>query len=104
MLFKFGILSRTLFSFSNPEEETPFHFSHDYTHTKNLWNQLQTYISKNLIIPCLTPQSAMSGFINTQQEHCVIINHLLLILKINVYKSRDLKTLFFLLLNSVSLT
>ena len=51
-------------------------------------------------MPCLTPQSAMFGFIVIQQENRVIINHLLLIFKLNVYKSRDLKRLNFLRLKS----
>ena len=96
MLFKFGIVSRSLSSFCNSEEETPFHIFHDCTHTQNLWNQLQAYISENLVIPSLTPQGAMFGFIDNQLQNRVIINHLLLICKFNVYKSRDLKTLNFL--------
>ena len=44
--------------------------------------------------------SAVLGFIDTQQVNRVIINHLLLIFKFNVYKSRDLKTLFFVCLKS----
>ena len=99
MLFKFGIVSRSLCSFYKSEEETPFHFFHDCNHTQNLWNQLQTYSSEKPVISCLTPQSAMFGFIDTQQEKRVTINHLLLIFKFNVYKSRDLKTLNFLRLN-----
>ena len=84
MLFKFGIVSRSLCSFCNSEEETPFHIFHDCTHTQNLLNQLQTYFSENLIIPCLTPQSAIFDFIDTQLENCVIVNYLLLIFKSNV--------------------
>ena len=42
----------------------------------------------------------MFGFIDIQQENRVIINHLLLIFKLNVYKSRDLKRLNFLRLKS----
>ena len=99
MLFKFGIASRSLCSFYKSEEETPFHIFHDCNHTQNLWNQLQTYISETPVISCLTPQSAMFGFIDTQQEKRVTINHLLLIFKFNVYKSRDLKTINFLSLN-----
>ena len=38
----------------------------------------------------------MFGLIDTQQEKRVTINHLLLIFKFNVYKSRDLKTLNFI--------
>ena len=100
MLFKFGIVSRSLCSFCNSEEETLFRIFHDCTHTQNLWNQLQTYISKNLVIPCLAIQSAMFGVIDAQLENRVIINHLLFIFKFNVYKSRDLITLKFLGLKS----
>ena len=38
----------------------------------------------------------MFGFIDTQQENRVIIYHLLLLFKFNVYKSRDRKILVFL--------
>ena len=100
MLFKFGIVSQSLCSFRNSEEETPFNIFHDCTHTQNLWNQLQTYISENLVIPCLTPPRAMFGFIDTQQENRVIINHSLLIFKFNFYESRELKILIFLRLKS----
>ena len=100
MFFKFGIVSRSFCSICISEEETPFHNFDDCTHTKSLWNQLQTYISENLVIPCLIPQNAMFGFIGTQQENCVIIDHLLLIFKFNLYKSRDLKILNFLRLKS----
>ena len=100
MLFKFGTVSWSLCSFCNSEEENPFHIFYDCTHTQNFWNQLETCISLNRIIPCLTPQSAMFGFINTQQENGVIINHMLVKFKFNVYKSRDLKTLNSLCLKS----
>ena len=42
----------------------------------------------------------MCNVIETQQENRVIINHLLLTFKFNVYKSSDLKTLNFLRLKS----
>ena len=38
----------------------------------------------------------MFGFIDTQQENRVIIYHLLLLFKFNVYKSRDRTILVFL--------
>ena len=95
MLFRFGIVSRALCSFCNSEEEILFYIFHDCTHTQNLWNQLQTCINENLVIPCLPPQKAMLAFIDTQQENRVIINHLILIFKFNVYKLRDLKALHF---------
>ena len=82
-------MSRSFCLFSNTEEETPYHIFDDCTHTQNLWNQLQTHISENLLIPCLTPQNTMFGLIDNQQENCVIINYLLL--KFNVYKSKGPK-------------
>ena len=100
MLFRSGTVSRSLCSFCKSDEETSFHILYDCTLTQNLWNQLQIYISENLVIPWLTPQSAMFRFIDTQLENGVIINHLLLIFKFNVYISRDLKTLKFLCLKS----
>ena len=103
MLFKFGIVPRSFCSFCNSEEETPFHVFHDCTHTQSLWNQLQTYISKNLDTPCLTLQSAMFGFIDTQQENRVIINHLLLIFEFNVDKLMLIKSLSLLLTLYLSL-
>ena len=96
MFFKFGIVSRSLCSFCTSEKETPFHIFNDCTYTQNLWNQLWTYISGNLVMPCLISQCVMFGYIDTQQESRVIINHLLLIFKCDVYKSRDLNTLNFL--------
>ena len=42
----------------------------------------------------------MFGFIDTQQENRVIIYHLLLLFKFNVYKSRDLKISIFLRLKA----
>ena len=44
----------------------------------------------------------MFGFIDTQLENCVIINHLLLIFKINAYKSKDLKTNFLCLKSDIT--
>ena len=71
-----------------------------YSHTKNLSNQLHTFIWGNLVTPCLTPQSFTFDFIDTQQENTVITNRLPLLFKFTVYKSRDLKTLNFLSLEA----
>ena len=88
MLFKFGIVSRSLCTFCNADKETPFHIFLDFTQTQNLGDQRQTYISENLGIPCLTPQSVMFNVIDTQLENRVIINHLLL--KFNIFLSQEI--------------
>ena len=85
---KFGIVSRSLCTFCNADKETPFHIFLDFTQTQNLWDQRQTYISENLVIPCLTPQSVMFNVIDTQLENLFIINHLLL--KFNIFLSQEI--------------
>ena len=95
MLFIFGIVLRFLFTFCKSHEETPFYTFHDCPRTQNLWNHGQTYISENLVIPCLTPESAIFGFINNQLKNRFIINYLLLI-----FNFRNLKNLHFLRLKS----
>ena len=79
MLFNFEIVSRSLCSFCNSEEETPFRiFTTVLTH-KIFGIKFRYTLAR--ILPFLF------GFIDTQQENCVI--------KFNIYKSRDLKTLIF---------
>ena len=92
MWFKFGIVSQSLYSFCNSEEETLFYIFH--THTQNLWNQLQTYISQNIVILCWTTQSTMFGFIDTQlqiQDYnntCSSLKCVLFILNWEIYQKR----------------
>ena len=66
---------------------------YDCAHTQFLWKKLQTYLSSHLSIPNLTPQSAMFGFIDV--EDFKIVNHILIIFKVCVYKSRNKMNLNF---------
>ena len=86
-LFLFGITKNSMCSFCKTQEETIMHSSYDCVHTQLLWKKLQTYLSSHLSIPTLTPQSAIFGFIDI--EDFKIVNHILIIFKFCVYKSRN---------------
>ena len=88
MLFKFGKSGSPLFSFCNLKNETPFHLFFECSHTNSSWNQLRHFLSNSLIIPLITPESAIFGFIN-QKENLLIINRLLFIFKFYIYNSRS---------------
>ena len=86
-LFRFRIVTDSLCSFCKSFDESPLHLFHDCTFTQNLWNRLRNYLSENILIPPLTPQSAIFGFIDTNDSY-LIINHLHLIFKYFIYKER----------------
>ena len=80
-----------LCSFCNKEEETPLHIFSECTYVIYLWQQLATFFENNLILPTLTPQTALLGlFWSDNANHDeLIINHFLLIFKLYVYNSRE---------------
>ena len=96
MLYQFQIWQDLLCSFCSLEEETPMHVFYSYNHTQILWERLKYYIQKNLDLQSLTSQSAILGSTNSQSESFIIINHLLLIFKYYICKSRSNKHLSFL--------
>ena len=55
-----------------------------------LWSQLRIFFSIDLDVSLLTPQTAVFGFI-AETDKCIfkIPSHLLLILKMYIYKSRE---------------
>ena len=88
MLFKFGKSDSPLCSFCNSKNETPYHLFYERSHRNFLWNQLSHFLSNSLNIPPITPQSAIFGFIN-QNENFLIINHLVFNFKFYIYNSRS---------------
>ena len=88
MLYRFGISQDSLCSFCSLDEETPMHIFYSCNHMQILWERLKYYIQNNLDLASLTSQSAILGFI--------IINHLLLIFKYYIFKSRSNKQRSFL--------
>ena len=55
-----------------------------------LWSQLRIFVSTDLHLPLLTPQTAIFGFL-VETDKCVfkITNHLLLIFKMYICKSQE---------------
>ena len=95
-LFHFGITSQSKCSFCKLyDDETPHHIFYECTYAQNLWNQLRLYLSEKVTLPILNPQSAIFGFPDILNHNYLLVNHLLLIFKYNVYNSRVNNTLSF---------
>ena len=69
------------------EPESSIHLFHSCTKTDVLWMQQQHSFQNILIIPPITPQSAIFGFIDHKVNYH-LINHILLTFKYYVYKTR----------------
>ena len=88
-LFFFGISETTQCSFCNQNNETIEHlFCHCFV-AKALWNDLNTFFENHLSLYDLTPQAAFLGFIEKDLDNTRLQNHLLLVFKIYLYKSRS---------------
>ena len=80
-LFVFRNKNAPLCLFCNKEEGTPLHIFSECTYVIYLWQQLATFLKNNLILPGLTPQTALLGLWNDNTNHDEpIIYHFLLIL------------------------
>ena len=91
----FGIKPPTLCSFCNLYDETLYHIFYGCDRVKCLWSDLVQCFQNNLILPTLTPQAAIFGFLDSAnndsifENNKVLSNHILLIFKLYVCKSRD---------------
>ena len=94
MLFRFKKVDSPLCSYCNEEEETLLHLFHSCLRTKQLWNKLRQYFSKFINMPHSALQSPILGIFDNNQ-HSDLINHLLLIFKSYIYKTRNTKQLNF---------
>ena len=88
-LFLFKKRNDYLCSYCGLEEETINHIFSNCQKTKKLWFDLKLYLSYNIDIPDLDPQSAIFGFLQVDQELILILNHILLLFKHYVYISRE---------------
>ena len=93
-LYVFGIKPAPLCSFCNLCDETIFHIFYECDRIKCLWSDLVQYFQNSLVLPTLTPQTAIFRLLNsTNSDHNfkknkLLINHILLIFKLYVYRSR----------------
>ena len=66
---------------------------------KWLWSDLVQFLENNLILPTLTPQTAIFDFLDYTNNDSIfeknkcVSNHILLIFKLYMYKSREKKLL-----------
>ena len=88
MLLKFGKVISPRCSFSKLYEESIMHLFYDCLIVKRIWNQLKSTLSNNINFPISTPKSVIFGFWDLDTNEHLILNHLLLILKINIYNAR----------------
>ena len=89
-LFLFKKSNSPLCSFCKEEDETVFHRYFCCPNVRNLWNQLKFYLAEDLTLPPQTLQAAVFGFSEKDNtENVILYNHLFLIFKLYVYRSRE---------------
>ena len=90
----FGIKSSPLCSFCNLYDETPFQIFYECNRVKLLWSDLVQCFQNTLILLTLTPQTAILGILDSVSNNSffenneILINQILFIFKLYVYKSR----------------
>ena len=94
-LYIFKLIDTKLCSFFNQEDEPVIHLFANCSKSKTLWNSLKKFFKETINLPSLTPQSAICGFLQTDQELFFILNYLLLLFKYYLYDSRCSKTISF---------
>ena len=79
-----------LCSFCKEEGEIVFRLYFYCPNVRNLWNQLNFNLAEDLTLPTQTLQAAVFGFSNKDNTKNVILyNHLMLIFKFYIYRSRE---------------
>ena len=90
MLFTFGKIKAPLCLFCHSYNETIKHIFLEWICVKQLWNHLRLFLTNDISLPILTPQTAIFDLINGIENSVYkIANHLLLTFKLHVYKSRE---------------
>ena len=88
MLFILGKVTSPRCSFCKLQDETVMHLFYDYLIVNELWNQLTSILSNNLIFPKCTPQGVIFRFWDLDTNEHLILNKFLLISKIYIYNAR----------------
>ena len=88
-LYLSGKTKSPLCSYCNTNDETPIHLFCECNSTKSLWLQLNRHFHSDLKFPELTPQTAIVGIFNDSVSNIHLINHILLLFKLYIYKSRN---------------
>ena len=76
-------------SYCDTNDETPIHLFRECNSTKSLWPQLNRRFHSDLNFPELTLQTAIVGIFNDSAINIHLLNHILLLFKLYIYKSRN---------------
>ena len=88
MLFTFSKRQTPLCSFCHSCDETIKHIFLECICVKQLWNHLRLFLTNDISLPILTPQTAIFGFTNGIENNVYkITNHILLIFKVHDFES-----------------
>ena len=71
-LHTFGIRPTHLCSFCNLYDETPYHMFYECDRVKSLWPNLVQCFQNNLIVPTLTPQTAIFGYLDSANNDSIL--------------------------------
>ena len=94
MLFLFKKSNLPLCPFCKEKDETVFHFNFYCPNVRNLRNQLNFNLAGDLTLPPQTLQATVFGFSEKDNtENIILYNHLFLIFKLYVYRSRKIGSL-----------
>ena len=74
-------------SFWKMEEETISHLFYYCIHIQDIWNQVQIYFTDCFDFSQLTPQTAIFGFHDIDNDTFLIQNHILLLFKLCIYNA-----------------
>ena len=88
----FGLATTANCSFCGRFEETVDHLFAECSCTIVLWQSLTNHFNGLLVFPPLNPQNAHLGYLE-EVANFLLINQILLIFKIFIYNSREIKTL-----------
>ena len=88
-LYLSGITRIPLCSYCNANGELPIHLFLECNSTKSLWLQLNWHFHSDLRFPILTPQTSILDVFNDSVSNIHLKNHILLLFKLYIYKSRN---------------
>ena len=94
-LYIFKLRDTKICFFCNQEDETVIYLFANCSKSKTLSNSLKDFLKDTINLPSLAPQSAIFGFLQTDQELFLVLNYLLLLFKYYLYVSRCFKIISF---------
>ena len=83
-LFKFGVIESPACSFCGQVDESQIHFFCQCSVTVELWKKLQRWLTSSIVLPDLTLENALLGYmpiISDNGTTAKMVNHILLILR-----------------------